>query len=57
MKDLRRVCDPSIFQFTSTSELPVLTDMIGQERALRATSFGIDTESPSYHIATIDQGI
>ena len=34
VKDLRRVCDPSIFQFTSTSELPVLTDMIGQDLAV-----------------------
>ncbi len=48
--DLRRVCDPGIFHFTSTSELPILTDMIGQERAVRATSFGIDIESPGYHI-------
>ena len=50
VKDLRRVCDPDIFHFTSTAELPILTDMIGQERAVRATSFGIDIESPGYHI-------
>ena len=50
IEDLRRVCDPSVFQFTSTADLPVLTDMIGQERAMRATSFGIDIQSPGYHI-------
>ena len=50
IEDLRRVCDPSIFHFSSTAELPILTDMIGQERAMRATSFGIDMASPGYHI-------
>ena len=29
--------DPSLFHFTSTAELPILTDMIGQEWAMRAT--------------------
>lgn len=47
---LRRVCDPGIFKFESTSDLSLLEEIIGQERAVRATSFGIDIESPGYHM-------
>src|ERR671918_143036 len=50
VEQLRRVCDPAIFDFKSTAELPVLNQIIGQERAVRATTFGIDIESPGYHI-------
>src|SRR5919106_577526 len=50
VEQLRRVCDPALFNFKSTAELPVLTQIIGQERAVRATTFGIDIESPVYHI-------
>jgi hypothetical protein len=47
---LRRVCEPGIFDFRSTAELSTLTEIIGQERAVRATTFGMDIESPGYHI-------
>jgi lon-related putative ATP-dependent protease len=50
VEQLRRVCDPGIFEFESTAELSVLEEIIGQERAVRATSFGIDIESPGYHM-------
>lgn len=50
VKQLRRVCDPGIFEFESTAELSVLEEIIGQDRAVRATSFGIDIESPGYHM-------
>jgi lon-related putative ATP-dependent protease len=50
VEQLRRVCDPGIFKFKSTAELSLLEEMIGQERAVRATSFGIDIESPGYHM-------
>jgi len=33
--ELRRVCDPAIFHFKTTAELPVLTEIIGQESAVR----------------------
>lgn len=48
--DLRRICDPDQFEFKSTAELDDLEDIIGQERAIRAVSFGIDIESPGYHM-------
>ena len=47
---LRRVCDPSVFGFQTTEELPELTEIIGQDRAVSAVSFGIDIESPGYHM-------
>jgi lon-related putative ATP-dependent protease len=47
---LRRLCEPDIFHFSDTSELPVLEEAIGQERAVRAISFGIGIESPGYHM-------
>lgn len=50
VEQLRRICDPGIFEFKSTADLSVLDNIIGQERAVRATSFGIDIESPGYHM-------
>jgi lon-related putative ATP-dependent protease len=50
VKQLRSICDPEIFNFKSTAELPGLEKIIGQERAVRATSFGIDMDSPGYHM-------
>lgn len=50
VEDLRRVCDPGIFTFVSTAELLPLNEIIGQDRAVRATSFGVDMESPGYHM-------
>lgn len=47
---LRRVCNPDAFDFTSTEELPRLETVIGQDRALRSVSFGIDIKSPGYHM-------
>jgi lon-related putative ATP-dependent protease len=50
VEQLRRVCDPGIFAFESTAELSMLDEMIGQERAVQATSFGVDIQSPGYHM-------
>jgi hypothetical protein len=55
VEDLRRVCDPSILYLTSTAELPTLTDTIGQERAMRATSFGIDIRSPGCQVFALSR--
>ncbi|HID85770.1 MAG TPA: ATP-dependent protease, partial [Anaerolineae bacterium] len=49
-EQLRRVCDPSHFNFKSTAELPPLEGIIGQDRAVRAVSFGIGIPSPGYHM-------
>lgn len=47
---LRRKCNPNRFSFKSTAELPPLDVVVGQDRAVRAVSFGIDIESPGYHM-------
>jgi lon-related putative ATP-dependent protease len=47
---LRRVFDPKELDFSSTEELSSLDEVIGQERAVRAVSFGIDIESPGYNM-------
>ena len=50
VEQLRRICDPGDFDFTSTADLPPLEVVVGQERAVKAVSFGIDIESPGYHM-------
>lgn len=49
-EQLRNVCDPGSFTFTSTDELPSLDEIIGQDRALRAIGFGIDIHTAGYHM-------
>ena len=48
-QQLRRTCDPAIFDFSSTEELDDLSEVIGQQRAVEALEFGIDIPSPGYH--------
>ena len=48
--DLRRPCAPERFDFETTDELPVLTDFIGQERAMRAVDFGAGIASHGFNI-------
>lgn len=50
VEELRRICDPGMFDFESTEDLPLLDEVIGQDRAVRAVSFGIDIDSPGYHM-------
>ncbi|MFB6344260.1 MAG: AAA family ATPase [bacterium] len=48
--DLIRRCDTSNFEFETTEDLEGLDGVIGQERATRAISFGMDVDSPGYHV-------
>ncbi|AKJ63354.1 AAA family ATPase [Kiritimatiella glycovorans] len=48
--DLRRVCDTAHLSFETTADLDPLEGVVGQERALRSVSFGIDIRSPGYHM-------
>lgn len=50
IEQLRRTCDPGLFEFDSTETLSPLEEIIGQDRAVRSVSFGIDIESPGYHM-------
>jgi lon-related putative ATP-dependent protease len=43
-------CDPDNFDFETTSDLPPLSDFIGQERAMRAVDFGAGIASHGFNI-------
>ncbi|RLE31193.1 ATP-dependent protease [Candidatus Acetothermia bacterium] len=45
-EELRRRCDPGRFSFSTTAELPPLTGIIGQERALEALKVGLKIKDP-----------
>ncbi len=47
---LRKTCAPETFAFTTTAELEGLEDIVGQERAVQAMSFGLDITRPGYNI-------
>lgn len=49
---VRHTCNPAVFNFVTTTDLPVLTESetMGQERARRAASFGIEMGSQGYYI-------
>ncbi|MCF7825760.1 MAG: AAA family ATPase [Candidatus Marinimicrobia bacterium] len=50
MKDLCRTTDDEALNFKSTSELPSLNQVIGQERAVRALQFGLELLAPGYNV-------
>jgi lon-related putative ATP-dependent protease len=43
-------CEVEQFSFTTTDELPDMSDFIGQDRAIRAIEFGIGMHRPGYNI-------
>ncbi len=47
---LRAVCDPAALPFASTAELAPLDGMIGQDRALNATAFGVGIRDQGYNL-------
>ena len=49
-EQLRPLCDPGVFPFHSTAELPALTEIIGQKRAARALHFGMGVKNDGYNI-------
>lgn len=55
-EQLRRRCDPTIFEFEGTADIPVLDATIGQDRAASAIDFGINIASPGYHIFVMGPG-
>jgi lon-related putative ATP-dependent protease len=50
LSDLRCLCDPAMFDFETTADIDPLDQVIGQERAVRAISFGLEMKSAGYHI-------
>jgi len=51
--DIYRSCDPSSLPFTSTAELPELSDVIGQERAVSSVEFGMGIANDGYNIFAV----
>jgi predicted ATP-dependent protease len=49
-EQLRWTCDPSLFSFDSTSDIPPLKGLVEQDRPIRAIRFGLDITSPGYNI-------
>ena len=49
-EELRLKQDPAEFQFECTEELTPLTELIGQDRALRALQFGLGIDKPGYNV-------
>ena len=49
-KELKKVCDPSVFKFTDTSELDNIDTGIGQDRGIKALEFGVNVDVKGYNI-------
>ena len=47
---LARRCDPTAFEFTSTADLEPLDEMVGQDRALEAVSFGVGIRQSGFNL-------
>jgi lon-related putative ATP-dependent protease len=50
VEQLRRVCDPSILQYTSSGQVQALETIIGQERAVKALRFGLGIKDRGFNI-------
>ena len=53
---LRRVCAPSSLRFKTTDSLPVVDDIIGQPRAVRAIDFGLEVRGPGFNVFLMGPG-
>lgn len=49
-KDLKMVCDSTIFNFETTKELENITTGIGQERGIKALEFGLQVDVKGYNL-------
>jgi lon-related putative ATP-dependent protease len=49
-QNLRWTCDPALFDFETTEELPDLDYAIGQNRALRSIEFGLGMEATGFNL-------
>ena len=50
VEKLRWECDPSIFEFATTDDLPELEGSIGQERALKSIDFSLDIRDNGFNL-------
>ena len=56
VSQLRRACAPRSLKFKTTDSLPVVDDIIGQPRAVRAIDFGLDVHGPGFNVFLMGPG-
>ena len=49
-------CDPAIYSFTTTDDLPELDEIIGQTRAIKSLELGLGIENPNYNVFVLGEG-
>lgn len=49
-KQLKKHCNPALFKFESTADIKPLKGIIGQDRAYKSLSFGLDIKHEGYNI-------
>ncbi len=54
-EELYSCCSPDLFKFSTTDELPELTETIGQVRALNAIDFGLNLDSKGFNIYVLGE--
>ena len=52
-EDLRKRTDPLSLGFATTLDIPCLDDLIGQDRAVNAMSFGMSIKNSGYNIFVV----
>ncbi len=55
LNKLRKKTDVTSLDFESTADLPCLGDLIGQDRAVRSMSFGLQVDSKGYNIFVVGE--
>ena len=54
-RDLKKVCDPNSLDFETTADLPMLSEVLGQPRAVAAFAFGTSIASPGFNLFALGQ--
>ncbi|MBE0426608.1 MAG: AAA family ATPase [Nitrospirae bacterium] len=53
--EMYRLCDPDIFSFNTTEDLPDVRETIGQDRAMHAIDFGLSLNNIGYNIFVLGE--
>ncbi len=47
---LARRTEPGVFTFATTADLPLMDEIVGQDRAIEAMSFGVEIRQPGFNL-------
>ena len=50
VEKLKKKCDPNLFKYDITEELPASRELIGQDRAMEALKYGLSIQKKGYNI-------